>query len=218
MGNRRSRSSIAGYGLGFTGAFFGSISDRHSCFCAGRGFRARRSDRLGPREAGAKRGIAIFPLVTLASCGFVQASEGLLAQSPRWHVDAGPSATGKVRPSAGHASASAHRHQNVTLMADCGPIYGGSCLPQDRALSCASCEPARGLTVMSRSSLALSNLRAVVILIVLAFHSVLPYLATLPATPYRFDERALSMAGRSRSSTASAGSASTCSAPGRTSA
>jgi hypothetical protein len=40
---------------------------------------------------------------------------------------------------------------------------------------------------MSRSSLALVNLRAVVILIVLAFHSVLPYLATLPATPYPFD-------------------------------
>jgi hypothetical protein len=40
---------------------------------------------------------------------------------------------------------------------------------------------------MSRSSVALSNLRAVVILIVLAFHAVLPYLASLPATPYRFD-------------------------------
>jgi hypothetical protein len=40
---------------------------------------------------------------------------------------------------------------------------------------------------MSRSSLALVNLRAVVILIVLAFHSVLPYLAFLPSTPYPFD-------------------------------
>ncbi len=40
---------------------------------------------------------------------------------------------------------------------------------------------------MSRSSLALVNLRAVVILIVLAFHSVLPYLASLPATAYPFD-------------------------------
>ena len=40
---------------------------------------------------------------------------------------------------------------------------------------------------MSRSSLALVNLRAVVILIVLAFHSVLPYLASLPPTPYPFD-------------------------------
>ncbi len=40
---------------------------------------------------------------------------------------------------------------------------------------------------VSRSSLALVNLRAVVILIVLAFHSVLPYLAFLPPTPYRFD-------------------------------
>lgn len=40
---------------------------------------------------------------------------------------------------------------------------------------------------MSRSSLALVNLRAVVILIVLAFHSVLPYLASLPTTPLPFD-------------------------------
>ena len=41
---------------------------------------------------------------------------------------------------------------------------------------------------MSRSSIALSNLRAVVILIVLAFHSVLAYLASLPAGAYRFDD------------------------------
>jgi len=41
---------------------------------------------------------------------------------------------------------------------------------------------------MSRSSIALSNLRAVVILIVLAFHSVLAYLASLPAAAYRFDD------------------------------
>ena len=40
---------------------------------------------------------------------------------------------------------------------------------------------------MSRSSIALVNLRAVVILIVLAFHSVLPYLASLPAAAYPFD-------------------------------
>jgi hypothetical protein len=40
---------------------------------------------------------------------------------------------------------------------------------------------------MSRTSIALGNLRAVVIVIVLAFHSVLAYLAWLPAAPYRFD-------------------------------
>lgn len=40
---------------------------------------------------------------------------------------------------------------------------------------------------MSRSSTALVNLRAFVILIVLAFHSVLPYLASLPPRAYRFD-------------------------------
>jgi peptidoglycan/LPS O-acetylase OafA/YrhL len=40
---------------------------------------------------------------------------------------------------------------------------------------------------MSRSSNALVNLRAFVILIVLAFHSVLPYLASLPPNPYPFD-------------------------------
>ena len=41
---------------------------------------------------------------------------------------------------------------------------------------------------MSRSSIALSNLRAVVIVIVLAFHAVLAYLASLPTAPYRFDD------------------------------
>jgi glucan biosynthesis protein C len=40
---------------------------------------------------------------------------------------------------------------------------------------------------MSRSSVALVNLRAIVILIVLAFHSVLPYLASLPVAAYPFD-------------------------------
>ncbi len=40
---------------------------------------------------------------------------------------------------------------------------------------------------MSRSSVALVNLRAVVILIVLAFHSVLAYLASLPPAAYQFD-------------------------------
>lgn len=40
---------------------------------------------------------------------------------------------------------------------------------------------------LASSSIALVNLRAIVILIVLAFHSVLPYLAFLPPTPYPFD-------------------------------
>jgi surface polysaccharide O-acyltransferase-like enzyme len=40
---------------------------------------------------------------------------------------------------------------------------------------------------MSKSSVALDNLRAFVILIVLAFHSVLAYLQFLPDAPYRFD-------------------------------
>ena len=42
-------------------------------------------------------------------------------------------------------------------------------------------------TTMNRSSIALCNLRAAVIIIVLAFHSVLPYLASLPAAAYPFD-------------------------------
>jgi surface polysaccharide O-acyltransferase-like enzyme len=41
---------------------------------------------------------------------------------------------------------------------------------------------------MSRSSVALDNLRAFVILVVLAFHSVLAYLDFLPAAPYQFNE------------------------------
>jgi len=40
---------------------------------------------------------------------------------------------------------------------------------------------------VSRSSIALSNLRAIVIVIVLAFHSVLAYLASLPPQPFAFD-------------------------------
>ena len=40
---------------------------------------------------------------------------------------------------------------------------------------------------MSKSSLALSNLRAVVILLVVAFHSVLAYLGSQPASPAPFD-------------------------------
>lgn len=40
---------------------------------------------------------------------------------------------------------------------------------------------------MNRSSIAIGNLRAFVIIIVLAFHSVLPYLASSPAVPYQFD-------------------------------
>ena len=40
---------------------------------------------------------------------------------------------------------------------------------------------------MSRSSIALGNLRAIVIVIVLAFHSVLAYLASLPAKPFGFE-------------------------------
>src|SRR5438094_5082697 len=39
----------------------------------------------------------------------------------------------------------------------------------------------------ARSSLAIDNLRAVVILLVLAFHSVLPYLSSLPHHPFPFD-------------------------------
>src|SRR6266513_4283436 len=40
---------------------------------------------------------------------------------------------------------------------------------------------------MSKSSLALSNLRAFVILLVVAFHSVLAYLGSQPASPTPFD-------------------------------
>src|SRR5713226_9199187 len=42
-------------------------------------------------------------------------------------------------------------------------------------------------TTNARSSLALDNLRAFVILLVLSFHSVLAYLQFLPAEPFRFD-------------------------------
>jgi glucans biosynthesis protein C len=43
------------------------------------------------------------------------------------------------------------------------------------------------IPLMRRSSLALDNLRAFVILLVLSFHSVLAYLQFLPAAPYPFD-------------------------------
>src|SRR5665811_2193503 len=56
-------------------------------------------------------------------------------------------------------------------------------------LCCPSCQSvlAPREKNMSRSSIALGNVRAVVIIIVLAFHSVLPYLASLPTAAYRFD-------------------------------
>src|SRR5438552_6627807 len=41
--------------------------------------------------------------------------------------------------------------------------------------------------LMPRVHVPLGNLRAVVILIVVAFHSVLPYLASQPAEPFAFD-------------------------------
>lgn len=40
---------------------------------------------------------------------------------------------------------------------------------------------------MSQANVPLSNLRAVTIIIVVAFHSVLPYLASQPADPFQFD-------------------------------
>ena len=52
--------------------------------------------------------------------------------------------------------------------------------------------PASG--VAGRTSLAIDNLRAVVILLVLAFHSVLAYLEFLPHRPFAFDEPALPVA------------------------
>jgi len=69
---------------------------------------------------------------------------------------------------------------------------------------------------MARASLALDNLRALVILLVLSFHSVLAYLNFLPASPFAFDTRLISGAPF-RSSIASDGSVSSSSAPGRTS-
>jgi peptidoglycan/LPS O-acetylase OafA/YrhL len=42
-------------------------------------------------------------------------------------------------------------------------------------------------TVKPRSSVAIDNLRAIVILLVISFHSVLAYLNFLPATPFPFD-------------------------------
>ena len=69
---------------------------------------------------------------------------------------------------------------------------------------------------MSRSSLALDNFRAVVILVVLAFHSVLAYVNWIPDVRSGFDDppylwRAFPI------STVTAGLASTFFAPGRTS-
>src|SRR5215510_7220943 len=59
------------------------------------------------------------------------------------------------------------------------------CAPSIPRLSVASASAPGG--PMARTSLALSNLRAIVILIVLAFHSVLAYLDSLPAKARRFD-------------------------------
>lgn len=51
-------------------------------------------------------------------------------------------------------------------------------------------KPPHGLgAITARSSLALDNLRAFVILLVLSFHAVLAYLRFLPAEPFPFDSR-----------------------------
>ena len=47
--------------------------------------------------------------------------------------------------------------------------------------------------LMRRSSLAIDNLRAFVILLVLSFHSVLAYLQFLPAEPFSFGAAATAM-------------------------
>src|SRR5262245_18717106 len=59
------------------------------------------------------------------------------------------------------------------------------CAPSIPRLSVASASAPGG--PMARTSLALSNLRAIVILIVLAFHSVLAYPDSLPAKARQFD-------------------------------
>ena len=56
-----------------------------------------------------------------------------------------------------------------------------------RSFPARSARPAK-LPRVRESNLALSNLRAAVIIIVVAFHSVLPYLASQPAHPFAFDE------------------------------
>jgi uncharacterized membrane protein YhiD involved in acid resistance len=61
----------------FTRAGFGPVSDRHPFSGAGRGLRGWDREKRA-RSAG----LRTFPLVALASCGFVQASENLLVHSP----------------------------------------------------------------------------------------------------------------------------------------
>ena len=48
-------------------------------------------------------------------------------------------------------------------------------------------QPIGSIPAVRRSSLALDNLRAFVILLVLSFYSVLAYLQSLPASSYPFD-------------------------------
>jgi hypothetical protein len=69
---------------------------------------------------------------------------------------------------------------------------------------------------ISKTSLALSNLRAFVILIVIAFHSTLAYLGSLRPAAFPLIVP-LTSGAPFPSSTAIAGSGSTCSAPGKTS-
>jgi putative Mg2+ transporter-C (MgtC) family protein len=71
------------WGVGFTRASFGQISDRRSFSWRWRR-RLRSRVPIGwDREKRARSaGLRTFPLVAMASCGFVQASEGLLVHSP----------------------------------------------------------------------------------------------------------------------------------------
>jgi surface polysaccharide O-acyltransferase-like enzyme len=100
---------------------------------------------------------------------FMQCDFGL-AQSNAWTDRESFRMEKPMRPSNGSL-------ENITILAQSDRQQSG--LVDRRAA-------AAGLRE-SRSSLALSNLRGVVILIVVAFHSVLAYLGSLGTTPFGFD-------------------------------
>src|ERR1700737_3205671 len=99
-----------------------------------------------------------------------------------------PSISQRVNDDCGHDATPHSKPDNGSICEQPPSHPGEPFAAQGRSmlLACAFAERKTGLR-MSKSSLALSNLRGFVILLVVAFHSVLAYLGSQPASQAPFD-------------------------------
>jgi putative Mg2+ transporter-C (MgtC) family protein len=63
-------------------SLLGHVLDRSACAGPGNRLRAGLPHRLGREWTERSAGLRTFPLVAIASCGFIQATEGILRGSP----------------------------------------------------------------------------------------------------------------------------------------